>query len=167
MICNHRERTNPGFASGGSWGTGPRSEALFLLFHIHFNHISSMIHHHVIQCLLSYSFLMSHSQLPFCEIFSPEIPHRRHWAENHGSCCPVSPQSHRITTGALLALCKVLSSGDKDTHFASMALQIIRIIFAKLKVLKDFKFLKRKKLKCLMCKSSEESAIRGPLWVTS
>lgn len=132
---HHRERTNAGFASRGSWGTGPRPGALFLLFHFHFNHISSMIHCHVIWCLLSHSFLMSHSQLPFCEIFAPEIPRGTHWAESHGSCCPVSPHSHRITTGALLALGAVLGSGDEDTHFASIALpQMIRIIFAKLKV---------------------------------
>lgn len=94
-----------------------------------------MIHHHGTRCLLSHSFLVSHSQLPFCEIFSPEIPGGRHGAESHGSCCPANPHSHRITTGALLALGTVLGSGDEDTHFASIALpQIIRIIFAKLKV---------------------------------
>lgn len=169
MICNHWERTNPGFASRGSWGTGPRPEALVLLFHIHFNHISSMIHHHGIWCLLSHSLLMSQSQLSFCEIFSPEIPGGRHWAESHGSCCPASPHSHRITTGALLVLWTVLSSGDEDTHFASVALpQIIQMTFCQAEsLLKEFKILKREKLKCLTWKSSEESTKIGLLWVMS
>lgn len=42
------------------------------------------------------------------------------------------PQDHNWT---LLALGTVLCGGDEDTHFASIALpQMIRIIFAKLKV---------------------------------